>query len=213
MKQLLLSLLFISGAAFGASSSTDTILVPKTTSGNVIIRTSNADRITTNSSGTTTVSGPMTLNGLIDPAGGFGTTTDGAASASTSGLVTTGAQVFAGVKSFPSGLQATLATPITYVGTIAGSGYTGTSYVIDTGIPVSDSVFNYSIISLNNDGGYIGVGTFGRVTGVYLGHISSAGNKFTALAVSNNGGFFRLTFAQGSVVVTSSRLIVVGGAY
>ena len=61
MEKLIL-LLFLSTLCLGADSKTDTVLVPKTSSGNVIIRSSNVDRITTNSSGTTTISGPMTLN-------------------------------------------------------------------------------------------------------------------------------------------------------
>ena len=59
-------------------------------------------------------------NGKIDPIGGFGTTTtDGAASATTSGLVTTGVQTFAGNKTFNGTITAT--------GGFGAAGYATTS--------------------------------------------------------------------------------------
>ena len=87
MKHLLLPLIFFASLAY-ADSKTDTTIVPKKTGGSVLIQTNKTTRMSINNAGT------------IDPVGGFGTTTNGAASASASGLVTTGAQTIAGAKTF-----------------------------------------------------------------------------------------------------------------
>jgi hypothetical protein len=62
--------------------------------------------IATNATSAATIdaSQKWTFPGVIDPVGGFGTTTDGAASATNSGLVTTGTQTIAGNKSFTGAL-------------------------------------------------------------------------------------------------------------
>jgi hypothetical protein len=108
MKKLLLSLLFITGLAYG-DSKTDTTITPKKTGGAVIINSgTGGTTIGTTSSGSlnlkTNSVNRMTINsaGTIDPVGGFGTTTNGAASATTSGLVTTGTQTIVGAKTLQS---------------------------------------------------------------------------------------------------------------
>jgi hypothetical protein len=73
--------------------------------------------------GTQTFAGNKTFNGVTDPVGGFGTTTNGAASATNSGLVTTGTQTFAGAKTFSS----------TITGSITGNAGTVTNGVYTTG--------------------------------------------------------------------------------
>jgi len=79
-------------------------------------------------------SGAPTISdtGVIDPVGGFGTTTNGAASASTSGLVTTGAQTIAGVKTFSDGVKVNSSFSAYRTGSTQAIGASFTTLIFNT---------------------------------------------------------------------------------
>ena len=89
-------------------------------------------------------------NGKIDPIGGFGTTTDGAASATTSGLVTTGTQTFAGNKVYNGTID-----PVGGFGTTTdGAASATTSGLVTTGVQTfaGNKTFNGTITATGGFG-------------------------------------------------------------
>jgi len=169
-------------------------------------------------------------NGNIDPVGGFGTTTDGAASASTSGLVTTGTQTFAGAKTFNGAIDANggftadtnayattslpgllpMIKPITQSICYGASGNTG-------GFPASSASGTYTVPAgvvwlrvrmVGGGGGGNGGGTSGSG-----GSGGNGGNStFGSVTATGGNGSSYPTPIVGSSGVGSLGLTVYGGA-
>ena len=168
-------------------------------------------------------------NGNIDPVGGFGTTTDGAASASTSGLVTTGTQTFAGAKTFNGAIDAAggftadanayvttslpgllpMIKPVTQSICYGASGNTG-------GFPASSASGTYIVpvgaiwLRVRMVGGG-GGGNGGGTSGGGLG--GNGGNStFGSVTATGGNGSSYPTPIVGSSGVGSLGLTVYGGA-
>jgi hypothetical protein len=141
------------------------------------------------------------------------------AGASDAGIITTGAQTIAGVKTFSSTIALThdkLPTGFAAAGTRYYSGSSGsTTVIIDTDISATtNGIFNLNWrygSNINNGGGIAQFGYWSFVGN--LGVIGTTSHNVGSIALSNSSGQIRITLTAPAGSTNTQLLLVVTGRY